>query len=194
MTATTPARSPKPRSVITAATPPTSTAPQRHRTAIHEAGHAVVARLLSDHLGVTSIRASVLFPDGSGNTRLDTARDNFAGVAAIGWAGCVAEARSAYGAGYTTADVRALLNTTGRADRTALMAGGDPYLDGLGLDDARAAVEALWPAIGKLATTLETRGIARDRDVLTAMGVDPDGSAEQVAAAISLRRSAILRR
>ncbi|WP_045822580.1 hypothetical protein [Williamsia herbipolensis] len=153
---------------------------ERMATSFHEAGHALVGRVLGVSTGVTRIKRAELVAAGdasghAGRCTFGITADGY-GQAPLSatWAGPLAEERFLRGPSMSLSHVRDAL--ADHLDDRAVIQARDYALDGgAELDDARASVEVLWPFITDLATRIEANGFADDGDVRAVLALPATG-------------------
>ena len=139
----------------------------RYASAVHEAGHAVIATVLGETVG--SVTVTPDHPTHTGNMSLATERFAGAHHAQIAYAGPYAEAYFRQGGPPTSALLRNLLASGGREDYAVMTAAGDTRPA-----EVPRLIANCWASITSLAEHLMINGSATQADVDRALRLPRD--------------------
>lgn len=153
----------------------------RYASAVHEAGHAVVATVLGETVG--SVTVTPDHPTRTGNVSLATERFAGAHHAQIAHAGPYAEAYFRQGGPPTSALLRNLLASGGREDYAVMTAAGNTRPA-----EVPRLIANCWDSITSLAEHLMINGSATQADVDASLQI-PDNDDDGRAAALAVIRS-----
>lgn len=151
------------------------------RTAIHEAGHAVVAVALGGRIASAVLADGRVFGIAGQTVHAEVAGGAWPSVV---YAGPYAEARFLAGRRPSQRQLAAILDGSGHRDNKALCAAAAADVYGDAGAQARLTVPGLiemtWPAVVSVAQVIHREGEARQEHVLAALGVDDGGGRSSV--------------